>query len=243
MTTMVDEDLLDDRTVVSTDGPRSIEDSYDTDRQPPLALIECFGERTRRRLIDYFCTSNVPERGQNLSQIADNADVSRNSVASHVDVLCQFGLLLTHGEGSIQRYTLNDEASLAGHIHECNELLADEWERNIGETVEGRGGFRRCDTDAAPLCINELCGSKVRRAMLDYVLTGSFPDEGLNQSALGDRADVSRNSVMRHIGLFEGLTLVEDTGASGIRQYRPTDNEIQESLVELNEALTASFDN
>jgi len=239
---MIDKDLVHDRTVVVTDGLRTVDAKHDPDENLPLALIECFGEPTRRDAIDYFCTSDVPERGQNLSQIAESGGMSRNSLPSQVDTLCQFGLLNEHGDGPIQRYTLNDNAPFIQLISECNELLADAWERNIGDTIEGRGGFRRCDTDNAPLVINELCGSKVRRAMLDYVLTGSFPEEGLNQSALGDAADVSRNSVMRHIGLFDGLTLVEDTGVSGIRQYRPTSNEIRDSLIELNESLAASFD-
>lgn len=82
-----------------------------------------------------------------------------------------------------------------------------------------------------------MMASEVRRKILDYTLTGTFLEDGLNQSALGDRADVSRNSVVRHIDVFVEFELLEDTGASGIRQYRPTDSAIRASLIELNEVL------
>jgi hypothetical protein len=107
--------------------------------------------------------------------------------------------------------------------------------------IEGRGGYRRRDDDSARLFVNELFGSKSRRQLLDAILTEEFEQTGLNQSELGDLADISRNSVARHIDTVVGMGLLEDVGSGGIRTYRPTEGDVLTLLGTLNESLANSF--
>jgi DNA-binding transcriptional ArsR family regulator len=229
-----DYDLLYDDEETPDSGS---EDGIEFEVREQLMITAFFETKVLRNIIDYFLTSNIPEQGQNLSQIVEGVDVTRNSVSSQIDVLLQFNFLAEHGEGRIKRYMLNSDIEYTSIIVECNNKLGEVWEKNGAEIINRRGKIVRSDTDDAPLVINEMMASEVRRKILDYTPTGTFPEDGLNQSALGDRADVSRNSVMRHIDVFVESELLEDTGASGIRQYRPTDNAIRASLIELNEVL------
>jgi len=240
MTDFIDDDLLDDREVYRDDSESR---PSKRDETKPLAVVECFETRSRRRLIDYFLTADIPERGQNYSQIASDSKVSRNAVGRHVDLLCEFGILTEHGDGDgrINRYSVEESSSNPQLIVDVNEKLAARWSHEMDGAIEGRGGYRRRDDDSARLFVNELFGSKSRRQLLDAILTEDFEETGLNQSELGDLADISRNSVARHIDTVVGMGLLKDTGESGIRTYRPTDGDVLSLLGELNESLANSF--
>lgn len=240
MTDFLDEDLLKDREVYRSDSENR---PSKRDETKPLAVVECFETRSRRRLIDYFLTADVPKRGQNYSQIADDSTVSRNAVGRHVDILCDFDVLTEHGDedGRIKRYSVHETSKNPNLIMDVNEALAEQWSHGMDGAIEGRGGYQRRDDDSERLFVNELFGSKSRRQLLDAILTEEFPQKGLNQSKLSELADVSRNSVMRHIDTVVGMGLLKDTGETGIRTYRPTDSDVLSLLGELNESLANSF--
>ena len=240
MTDFFDEELLEDRNVYRSDSENR---PSKRDESEPLAIVECFETRSRRGLIDYFLTAEIPDRGQNLSQIATDSTVSRNTVGRHVKALCDFDVLTEHGDGDgrIKRYSVHQGSDNPDLIRDVNEALAEQWVQNVDGAVEGRGGYRRRDDETARLFVNELFGSKSRRQLCDAVLTEEFPESGLNQSELGDLADLSRNSVMRHIETIVGMGLLEDANSTGIRTYRPTDDDVGWLLRELNQSLAASF--
>lgn len=240
MTDFLDGDLLDDREVYRSNAE---DRPSKRDETQPLAVVECFETRSRRRLIDYFLTAEIPERGQNLSQIADDSTVSRNAVGKHVDVLCTFDVLHERGDkdGRIKRYTVHHGSKNPELILDINEKLAARWSHEMDGYIEGRGGHRRRDDDSAKLFVNELFGSKSRRQLCDAILTEEFPETGMNQSGLAEIADISRNSVMRHIDTIVGMGLLEDTGTGGIRTYRPTDGDVLTVLRKLNGSLANSF--
>jgi DNA-binding transcriptional ArsR family regulator len=240
MTDFIDDDLLDDREVYRSDSEGR---PSKRDETKPLAVVECFETRSRRRLIDYFLTADIPDRGQNYSQIASDSTVSRNAVGKHVDILCDFDILTEHGDedGRIKRYSVDESSRNPELILDVNEKLAARWSHEMDGAIEGRGSYRRRDDDSEQLFVNELFGSKSRRQLLDAILTEEFEKAGLNQSELGDLADVSRNSVARHIDTVVGMELLKDVGSGGIRTYRPTDGNVVTLLEELNESLANSF--
>ncbi len=67
------------------------------------------------------------------------------------------------------------------------------------------------------------------------------PHREFNQTELANMADVSRQSVNRHIDLLAGLGIIEHVEGTSPRRYRfDTDNPVSEALIRLDGAISTA---
>lgn len=113
----------------------SIKDSAETERDGAYAkdsaLTEMLGNGAKVSIIAAFLADPDPEFDYNVTEIAELAGVSRNTVYRHLDDLVEIGVIKkTRETGGSPRYKLNKENAAAKRIAQLEweliELLHEE---------------------------------------------------------------------------------------------------------------------
>jgi hypothetical protein len=106
--------------VDAADGP----EFADTDGKDLLHLSFLMDTKSRVKLIDWLLVDADEERWYSKSALAREADVARNSVVRHVDILVEFGLLEVQGEKN-PRYRPRTDSHTFQALFEANCVLQD----------------------------------------------------------------------------------------------------------------------
>jgi hypothetical protein len=99
---------------------------HDSRLTHPLPLNYLFETPTRRKLIDWVLDDADPDRKYYKSDVGEAIGIKRQTVADHIDVLVDFGLVEQHGERK-PRYSPNADSPLLAGLRDLSELAYDEF--------------------------------------------------------------------------------------------------------------------
>jgi len=81
-------------------------------------LVELFGDTARSRLLSVFATK--PSREFTVSELAEQAGVTRKTVYQHLEDLEERGVMVGVDGGRGTRYTANEDSQIHQKLYELN---------------------------------------------------------------------------------------------------------------------------
>jgi hypothetical protein len=126
---MTDDLIPDDEELSHREDTREPE-YVDAEVESMLHLSYLFDSSVRVDLIDWFLT-DAPEQAISKSEIARKCDdVSRNSVAKHIDLLVEYGVVATEGEKRL-RYKPAIDSPIYRLLRDINIALEDAYQGRL----------------------------------------------------------------------------------------------------------------
>lgn len=116
---------------------RSFHNEYDPSEDPDVSdeidsvvLPDLMESNGRARLIGWFLAAADIDEQYSISKMADVAPVGHNTVRDHIDILVDYGIVMTHqesrGSQTYTTYQFNPESTVAAVLYDINETVANQ---------------------------------------------------------------------------------------------------------------------